>query len=187
MRISLIVAHAQNFVIGNQGKIPWRLKSDMRYFKAVTLGKPVIMGRKTWETFNNRPLPERTNIVVSRSVKHIEYRDNGVVWAPDIETAQIAANAAIQVMENPEILFIGGSDIYKEAIPYCNRMYITTVYTAPEGDAFFPNDSVDWQKWTLTSRSPFPGDEENDHVFDFAVWERRGRIPKPFLYNGRTS
>lgn len=184
MRISLIAAVAENGVIGNGSQIPWKISSDLRYFKAVTLDKPMIMGRKTWESFGSRPLPKRPHIIVTRSVEcikpHETFKD--VYFVPDLETAQVIANATLQTMTHPELFFIGGSEIYREAVPYCNRMYLTTVFAKPEGDVFFPKDAVDWKQWSKVTSSVFNMSEENQFTAEATVFERVGKIPKPFLW-----
>jgi dihydrofolate reductase len=187
MRISLITAIATNGVIGKGQTIPWKISSDMRYFKGVTLDKPMIMGRKTWESFGGRPLPKRPHIVVTRTVQHITPHETfkDVFWVPDIEHAMLVANQCIkpEYAENPEIFFIGGSEIYREAIPYCNRLYMTNVFAEPEGDVYFPQDAINWQRWGKKTSSVFNASEENQYTSEAVIYERIGRIPKPFLWN----
>lgn len=201
MKLSMIAAVALNNVIGRthgdrSQEIPWRLKSDMRYFKTVTMGKPMIMGRKTWETFGGKPLPGRPHIVISRSIQPgtcvidgtaLELRGvpedtNGIVfWVNNLEDAFLMANRRITDLENPEIIVIGGGQIYAEAIDYCNHMYITQVYKEPEGDVYFPKfDSG----WTEVSRFRNNADVDNECHYDFVIYERRGKIPRPFLHDG---
>lgn len=183
MRISLIAAVALNNVIGSDGGIPWRLKNDMRHFKAITLDKPVIMGRKTFESMGSKPLKDRTNIVMTSTVEHITVHDGTLIYVPDIEAAQIVANQAIkpEAFDNPEIIFIGGERVYKEALPYCNRIYLTTVHCNPTGDTKFPMEDIDWKQWREQNRERFNADVDHDYIYDIATFQRAGKIPKQFL------
>lgn len=200
MKLTMIAAVAVNNVIGkahgdHSQTIPWRLKSDMKFFKDITMGKPMIMGRKTFETFP-KPLPGRPHIVISRrvqpgrvSTEHENFdlrRDEGVYlmttnvyWVNNLEDAFLMANKLITNVDDPEIMVIGGGQIYKEAIDYCNRMYITQVYTEPEGDVYFPTFS---HEWTEVNRTRGTASEDNEYNFDFVILERHGKIPKPFLF-----
>lgn len=141
--ITLVVAAAQNGVIGINGGLPWRIPDDLKRFKALTLGRPCIMGRKTWESLPRKPLPGRTNIVVTRDP---EYRAPGAVTASSFERAiEIAAQ------ENPsEIAVIGGENIFAAALPRAQRIYLTEVLCTPEGDAFMP--PIDFAEWHETWR-----------------------------------
>lgn len=190
--ITIIAAIAQNGVIGRaDGVIPWRLKSDMRYFKAATMGKPMIMGRKTFDTFGGKPLPGRPHIVISHQVpdtrpiagKETTPQSDVIYVNSFVRAYAIAKQYIRENTDNPEIMVIGGGQIYKEALPYCDKMLLTTVYASPDGEVKFPTEDINWNQWVLKSRTAFPGDVDNDHVFDFAVWERVGKVPKPFLVN----
>ena len=136
--ICLIAAVAQNGVIGRDGGLPWRLPEDLKWFKARTMGKPIIMGRKTWESFPKRPLPGRTNIVVTRDAG---YPADGCVVALSLDAALDAA----RVEAPEEIMIIGGAELYALALPRVQRMYLTQVALAPVGDAFFP--AFDRSQW----------------------------------------
>ena len=126
--ISLILARADNGVIGRDGGLPWRLSEDLRRFKALTLGKPCIMGRLTWDGLPRKPLPGRTNIVLSR----------GNFVAPGARVARSFAEA-VELAENaPEIMVIGGAHIFAVALPQADRIYLTEIHAIPEGDAVFP-------------------------------------------------
>ena len=129
--IVLVLAVADNGVIGAAGKIPWRIPEDMKRFKALTIGRPLIVGRKTWESFPKRPLPGRTNIVITRDA---DYRAEGAVVVHSLEAALAKAQA-----ENPsEIVIAGGADIYRAALPLAARVELTEVHVQAPGDTHFP-------------------------------------------------
>ena len=138
--LTLVVAVAKNGVIGNRGGLPWRIPEDLKRFKALTLGKPCIMGRKTWDSLPKRPLPGRTNIVVTRDSA---FRDSGAEVAHSFEEALgIAARES-----PPEIMIIGGAAIFAAMLPLAHRIELTEVRAVPEGDAFMPPfDRTDWQE-----------------------------------------
>ncbi len=159
--ISLIVAAAENNVIGREGSLPWRLREDLRRFKALTIGKPVIMGRKTFESIG-RPLPERQNIVMTR---RREFMAQGCFVAGTADEALAAAGAAA------EIMVIGGADIYREFLPLAGRIYLTRVHAKIAGDARMAD--FDPSGWTETSRELVPAGEGNEHAFSFITLERR--------------
>jgi len=129
--LSLLVAVAENGVIGRNGGLPWRLPEDLKWFKARTMGKPIIMGRKTWESFPKRPLPGRTNIVVTRDAA---YPADGCIVASSLDAALDIARAEVP----DEIMIIGGAELYALALPRVQRIYLTQVHVRAEGDAFFP-------------------------------------------------
>lgn len=146
-RLSLIVAASRNGVIGRESALPWHLPEDLRHFKALTLGKPVIMGRLTWESIG-RPLPGRPNIVISRNT---DYQAPGAEVVPDLEAA--LARAAGLVDATDEIMIIGGAQIYRVALPLVGRVYRTRVDLEVEGDAFFPElDPAEWCLLTSSSQ-----------------------------------
>ena len=161
--ISIIVAASANNVIGAQGDLPWRLSDDLKRFKAVTMGKPVIMGRKTWESIG-RPLPGRQNIVITRQEG---FAADGCDVVPSTEAATAAAGDAA------EIMVIGGSQVYELFLPQAERLYLTRVYADVEGDAFFP--VVDENEWRLVSDEPHSADDRNEFDFSFRIYERTGR------------
>ncbi len=141
--IVLVLAVADNGVIGADGGIPWRIPDDMKRFKALTMGKPIIMGRKTWESFPKRPLPGRTNIVITRDAA---YRAEGAVMVHSLDDALARARA-----ESPaEIAIIGGVGIYRAALPFATRIDLTEVHLAPQGDALMP--PFDKSVWRETAR-----------------------------------
>ena len=158
--ISIVVAASENHVIGARGELPWRLPDDLKRFKAVTIGKPIVMGRKTWDSIG-RPLPGRQNIVITRQT---DFAANGceVVSAVD-EALAVAGDAA-------EIMVIGGSQIYDLLLPRAKRLYLTRVHAELEGDAFFPEISD--TEWRLVGEEQHPADERNEHAFSFRVYER---------------
>jgi len=163
--IILIAAVAENGVIGRDGDMPWRLSSDLKRFKKVTMGKPVIMGRKTYQSIG-RPLPGRLNIVISKSLQTLD----GCSVAPDLETAlKIAAGSLNQSGENA-ICVIGGGQIYRQAIGHADRMDITHVQAEVDGDTVFPEISeVDWVR---VGDEFVPAGERDSHDMRFATYER---------------
>ena len=160
MRLSLIVAMAKNRVIGSNNQMPWHLPADFAYFKKVTLGHPVIMGRKTFESIG-RALPGRRNIVVSRNPA---FRAEGV----DVMTS---LDAAIKACQNTEAFVIGGATLYAEALPHADRLFITEVDASPNGDTVFP--SLDKNLWREISRERLEADEKNIHAMEFVVLEKK--------------
>ena len=143
-RISLIVAVADNGVIGSNNQLPWRISADLKYFKRVTLGKPIIMGRLTYESIG-KPLPGRTNIVMSRDSA---WRAEGVKRASDLNAALAIAKKIADDSQLEELMIIGGATIYREALPQADRLYLTRVHTRVDGDAFFPE--LDLSEWLET-------------------------------------
>jgi len=160
--LSLIVAVADNGVIGDGNRLPWRLPEDMRWFRRQTTGKPVLMGRKTYESIG-RPLPDRTNIVVSRDP---DFHAEGCIVTADLEAALAAAGEA------EEVMVMGGAAIYEQLLPRAERLYLTEVHAHPEGDAFFPPlDPDDWQE---QERTDHPADKDHPHAYSFVVLTRGG-------------
>ena len=159
--ISLIVAASENGVIGRDGNLPWRQSDDLRRFKAVTMGKPIVMGRKTWESIG-RPLPGRQNIVVSRQ-PGLEIEGADVVASP-AEAVDAATSAN-------EIMIIGGSEVYALFLPLADRVYLTRVHADVEGDAWFPALGDDWR---LVSDERHAADDRNEHDMSFRIYERTG-------------
>lgn len=167
IRLSLIVAQGRNRVIGTEGQLPWRLKDDLAHFKRTTMGAPVIMGRKTWESLPKRPLPGRPNIVISRDWNYdaAEARVYSSV-SPAINAAKAMALRAGQT----EVFIVGGAAIYELALPLADRIYLTEVDAAPEGDAFFPQ--VDAKNWSQIEQVRFEAGEGNDHAFTLRILDR---------------
>lgn len=159
MNVSLIVAMADNNVIGVDNQLPWHLSADLKYFKAVTMGKPIIMGRKTFESIG-RPLPGRQNIVITRNQ---DWAADGVTVVQSTEDAVAAASTADQVM------VIGGAEIYRAMLPLVHKLYVTEVALSVEGDAFFPNiDHAEWQEVSRESHAA----EADKPAYAFVTYER---------------
>ena len=143
MRLSLIVAMARNRVIGREGGLPWHISADLRKFKAVTMGKPMIMGRKTFESIG-RPLPGRTNIVVTRRG---DFQAEGTIVVHAFDEARHKAAEIAQADDIEEIMVIGGAEIYSIALPIADRLYLTEVKSDASGDTLFPAfDHADWRE-----------------------------------------
>lgn len=159
MQLSLIVAYAQNRVIGRDNTLPWKLPSDLAHFKRTTLGHPIIMGRKTWESLG-RPLPGRRNIVISRDA-------NYPAQGAECVTSLAQAIAAVQDLE--EAFVIGGAQIYQEALPFAQQVIATEVQESLEGDAFFA--PLDKAQWIEASRQSHP--TENGLRFDIVHYQRK--------------
>ncbi len=139
--ISLVVACGRNNVIGSGGGIPWHVPADLKQFKSLTMGKPIIMGRKTYQSIG-RPLPGRTNIVITRDP---EFAAEGIQISDSLDAALEQAGAL-----GDEIMIIGGGEIYEAALPMAKRIYMTRIELEPEGDVFFPTiDGADWQTTVL--------------------------------------
>jgi len=168
MLLTAVVAVADNGVIGREGGLPWRLSSDLALFKATTLGKPVIMGRKTWDSLPIKPLPGRTNIVLSRDGSFEPAK--ALVCETFSQAVQIAREQAAED-EAEEVCVIGGAALFELALPKARRLYLTEVDAAVEGDVFFP--PFDEADWTQVRREHHPADEKNQHAFTFRVLERR--------------
>lgn len=164
-RISLVVARADNGIIGRNNTLPWRLPADLKHFKQLTVGKPVIMGRKTFDSIG-KPLPARHNIVVTRNPG---WTAEGVTVAPNLAEAVASAGLDPKTRAD-EIMIIGGSEIYAQSMPFANRIYLTEVHLEPVGDASFP--MPDTHEWQETARETFP--EEGDYpAYSFVTLERR--------------
>jgi dihydrofolate reductase len=159
--ISLIVAASTNNVIGAGGDLPWRLSADLKRFKAITMGKPIVMGRKTYESIG-RPLPGRQNIVITRQAG---YAAEGCTVVPSPEEAVAATGDA------DEIMIIGGGHIYAAFLPEADRIYLTRVRAEVDGDTFLPEIEAD--KWIVVSTESHPADDANDFDADFLVLDRR--------------
>jgi dihydrofolate reductase len=167
MEIVLIVAVAENGVIGAGGAIPWRLKSDMARFKALTTGKPVVMGRKTFVSIG-RPLPGRTNIVVTRD---LGFRANGVVVAHSFADAKAIATGDALRRFATEIAVIGGAEIYAQWMEGADRLEITEVHARPDGDTRFP--AVDLTAWEEVARVRNPAGSDDSADFSYVTFRRR--------------
>lgn len=162
--IALIVAVAENGVIGIENRLPWHLPADLQYFKSRTLGKPIIMGRKTWESLR-RPLPGRLNVVLTRQPA---WEAEGAQATRSLTEALACAEAWATAQGVDELMVIGGSEIFQEALPLAQRLYLTRVALTPEGDAFFP----EWQtgQWQCTWREAHPATAETP-AHSYELWE----------------
>jgi dihydrofolate reductase len=167
MQIVLIAAIAENGVIGRDGGMPWRLKSDMRHFRGLTLGKPVVMGRKTYLSLSIKPLPGRTNIVVSRDAA---FTLAGAIVAPSLETALEAARGDALRRGVDAIMVIGGADIYAQAMPFAQRLEITRVHLTGDGDAVFP--PIDSATWRQSASTEHPAGPDDDAPYEVATYIR---------------
>ena len=163
--LSLIAALGENRVIGVDNSMPWHLPADFKYFKATTLGKPIIMGRKTWDSLG-RPLPARLNLVVSRQTG-LQLEGAEVFASLDAAVARAQAWAVEQGVS--EVMLIGGAQLYTQGLADADRLYLTRVGLNPEGDAWFPE--FDQAQWTLVSNEPHAA-EDGKPAFSFEVWER---------------
>lgn len=166
--IALVVAVADNGVIGAEGAMPWRLATDMKRFRTLTMGKPVVMGRKTFASIG-KPLAGRVNIVVTRQRG---FAAEGVTVAASLEAA-LAAGAKAAVEEGAgEVMVIGGGEIYALAMPHANRLYVTHVHAKPGGDATFP--PIDPARWRRSSSEEVPAGEKDTAATTFVTYERIG-------------
>lgn len=162
MMISMVAAMAENRVIGKDNKMPWHLPADLKHFKQVTLGKPVIMGRKTFESIG-RLLPGRRNIIISRSVP---VDNKGAEWVTGLEQAF----AILQ--EQPEVMVIGGAEIYRQCLPLAKRLYLTKIDLNTAGDAFFPDYMAVGVHWRQIEVTEHQADEANPYHCRFITLER---------------
>lgn len=160
MSFSMIFAMDNNRLIGRDNDLPWHLPADLAYFKRVTTGHPVLMGRKTFESIG-RPLPNRHNIVVTRDSS---YQADGVEIFHSLD-------AALEAYRDQEVFIIGGSEIYKLALPIASKLYITQIDEEFEGDAYFPE--IDQSMWELVSEEQGITDERNPYTYYFQVYERK--------------
>ncbi len=167
-RIVLIVAMSENGVIGRGGGLPWRLPDDLKHFKRVTMGHSVIMGRRTFEELG-KPLPGRTNIVVTRSRS---LAADGVLVAHSLDDA---IECAKKQPGADRICIIGGGELFRLALPIADEMFITLVHGEVEGDAFFPD--VDWSHWRLIEEQPHAADARHEFAFSFRRYERAAPEP----------
>ncbi len=163
MKISMIAAMAHDRVIGKDNQMPWHLPADLAHFKRVTLGKPVLMGRKTFESIG-RPLPGRRNLVISRNPG---YQAEGIEVVGSVEAAlALLASSAVE-----ELMVIGGGHLYAEMLPSADCLYLTQIDLVVEGDTRFPAfDDGQWQRIACDSH---PADEKNPHPYSFETWQRR--------------
>ena len=164
--LAMIAALAEQHVIGRDNIMPWHLPADLKHFKAMTLGKPIIMGRKTWDSLG-RPLPGRLNLVVSRQP---DLQLEGAETFTDLDSALTRAEQWAREQGVDELMLIGGAQLYAQALPRAQRLYLTRIEASPEGDAFFPDyDQAEWQ--CIDSQAhPAEGDAP---AYRFETWQRR--------------
>jgi dihydrofolate reductase len=160
-KISIIAAMAENRVIGVDNTLPWRLPADLRHFRLITTGHPVIMGRRNYESIG-KPLPGRDNIVVTRDP---DYRAPGCTVTHSLEQALTSAQ------NDREIFIIGGAEIYRQAFPRAERLYLTLVHADIRGDTYFPE--FDPAQWRETSRERHEADEKNPYAYTFLTYDRK--------------
>ena len=160
MKISIIVAMDSNGVIGRENELPWHLPADLQHFKHTTMGKPILMGRKTWESIG-RPLPGRTNIVITRDS---DYQADGCVVVNSIDAALAAAG------EQDEVMVIGGAEFYRQVLPCADTLYLTRIHADLEGDTWFPE--LDESEWREVERSDCEPDGKNPYRYSFIRLDR---------------
>ena len=164
----LVAAVAENGVIGQGGTLPWRLKSDMQHFRRLTMDKPVVMGRKTYQSLSRKPLPGRTNIVVSRDR---DFAAPGILVAPSVEAALQAARGDALRRGADAVAVIGGATLYAQTMAVANRLVITRVHLQPPGDTAFP--TIDQNLWREVERSDHAAGPDDEASFAVVVYERR--------------
>jgi dihydrofolate reductase len=161
MKIAMIAAMANNRVIGLENDMPWKLPDDLKFFKANTMGKPVIMGRKTFESIGSRPLPNRPNFVISR---------NAELSIPGVQVFQSVEAALATLQDIEEVIIMGGGQLYKQMLPLADKLYLTLIDANLKGDTQFP----DWTvfQWSEVERVSHPIDERHAYAFDFVTLMR---------------
>lgn len=167
MEIVFVVAIAENGIIGAGNAIPWRLKSDMARFKALTIGKPVIMGRKTFESLPRRPLPGRTNIVITRDAA---YRAAGAIVTTSVVDADTVARGDALRRSVTEVAVIGGAEIFRQWLDRADRLEITEVHARPDGDVHFDIDKAEWDEVARIRHPAGPADSAD---FSYVTYRRR--------------
>ncbi|MHB0954126.1 MAG: dihydrofolate reductase [Allorhizobium sp.] len=167
IKITIVVAVSENGVIGNDGDMPWKLSTDLKRFKALTLGKPLIMGRKTFESIG-RPLPGRPHVIVSRNP---DFHPDGIEVAPSLEAAIDRSAAIASGLGVDEIFVVGGGDIYRQALPLADTLHVTHVEAELAGDTRFP--SVDPRVFEKIEESPVPAGEKDTYATRYAIYRRR--------------
>lgn len=165
MIITLVAAASENNVIGLQNKLVWNLPNDTRFFKNTTWGMPVIMGRKTFESLENKPLSGRFNIVITNHPQTLQPKSPVKTGGSLQEAISIAGTT-----DAKEVFIVGGGQVYAECLPLAHKIVLTRVHTTIEGDAFFPVFSE--KEWRLFSNIDFAADEKHQYAYSFQVWER---------------
>jgi dihydrofolate reductase len=165
--VSLVCALTRQQVIGVNNQLPWHLPADLAHFKAITLGHPIIMGRKTYDSIG-RPLPGRANLVVTTQPN---WQVPGVMATPSLPDALHQAKVIAAKEGKQEVMLIGGASLYREALPLVDKMYLTWVEAEVPGDAYFP--PVDWSLWQVAQRETRAADEKNNYDLEFVTYLRR--------------
>lgn len=166
MILSVIVAMAHNRVIGLNNQMPWHLPADLAWFKKNTLNKPVIMGRKTFESIG-RPLPNRHNIVISRQIEPSDNKISNVSWVKSIDEAISLA----QAQQPDEVFIIGGGNIYQQVLPLIDRLYLTHIDAELQGDTYFPDYLP--EQWQVIYQQDHQADEKNSYPYQFEILQRK--------------
>jgi dihydrofolate reductase len=162
--LAIVVAVARNGVIGGDNKLLWKLRSDMLHFRAITMGKPMIMGRRTWDSIG-RPLPGRQSIVVTRDTS---FQAEGAHVVHDIPSALLLAQDVAEHMKSEEIVLAGGGELYAQLLPQCDVLHVTEVDLAPQGDALFPKiEPSQWREISRIAHQPGQGDEAAFSFVDY--------------------
>ena len=167
--ISLVVAVAENGVIGRDGQLPWRMPSDLKAFRRLTMAKPIIMGRRTFDSIG-KALDGRDNIVVTRDGSFLA---PGTIVATSLQEALAIAKKAAQLRGADEVMVIGGAEIFALALPLADRVYLTRIHASPSGDIVFP--ALDAAQWTETKREPISPDPRDEHQATLTIYERVDR------------
>jgi dihydrofolate reductase len=163
--VALVVAMAENGVIGNANRLPWHLPADLRHFKNVTMGKPMLMGRKTFQSIG-KALPGRRSLVLTR---------DRTFTAAGIEPVHTVDDALRVAGDADELMVIGGADVYRSVLPLAGRIYLTRVHAAVPGDTRFP--AIDWNSWRCLSRTQHAADDRNAHDMSFLLLEPGNAVP----------
>ena len=164
--LAIIVAVAQNGVIGRDNDLPWKIPADMAHFKRVTMGKPLLMGRKTYESIG-RPLPGRTNIVITRNS---DFSAPGIEVVPSFEEAVLRAQSVARTDGAEEVIVMGGAEVYRVSLPAANRLYVTEVHAAIEGDAYLHLDLSGWREVSRAYHDVSP--QSSGLAYSFVQYER---------------
>ena len=167
IHIAFVVAIARNGAIGIEGGLPWRLPGDLAFFKRMTMGKPILMGRKTWESLPRKPLPGRPNLIVTRDAG---YKADGAEVFSHIDDALARGRNLAREMGVDEISVIGGAEIYQQALELVDRMYVTEVHLAPQGDTFFPE--IDQTVWQEIQREDFAVHDDSAIAYSIVTYQR---------------
>jgi dihydrofolate reductase len=170
MKVSMIWAMSRNRVIGRNNDLPWRLPRDMKHFMTTTRGHPVIMGRRTFESMDRRPLPGRMNIVVTGNP---DYQAPGATVVGDLDAALAEARRCCEQSGVDEVFITGGAGLYRPGLEVADRLYVTEIDAQLQGDTFFPD--VDWSRWRRVSSERFPADAAHAYSFTISLFERAER------------